>query len=87
MRLRSLAAAMALACVRCAAGLRVADVAVWEASGGAVAVAARVEAEGASLAAVTARYTLNFETAARNATMSRARRAPPAQPRTLHRSC
>jgi hypothetical protein len=79
--LRALAAAAAaLSLVRCAAGVRVADVAVWEAAGGAVSVAARVEAEGAALSAVAARYTLNFETTARNATMSRSsRRAPPAQ--------
>jgi hypothetical protein len=77
--LRTLAVAAAvLACARCAAGVRVADVAVWEASGGAVSVAARVEAEGATLSAVAARYTLNFDTTVRNATMSRARRAPPA---------
>ena len=76
--LAAAAAAAALTCTRCAGGVRVADVAVWEAAGGAVAVAARVEAEGAALSAVAARYTLNFDTAVRNATMSRARRAPPA---------
>ena len=71
LRLAPAVAALALACARCAAAVRVADVALWEAAGGAVAVASRVDGEGATLSAVTAWYALNFETTARNATMSR----------------
>lgn len=75
MRLRLAAAVSAalLACLRCCAALRVADVAVREA-GGAMAVAARLE--GAPPASVSARYTLNFDTTARDAAMTRGRCAP-----------